>query len=383
MELVFFPTSEGFFDYENKRYIYQYKDHLGNVRLSYTKNPATGLAKVLNGNQYYPFGMNHLNQEGTVYDPLSVPYNYKYNGKELQETGFYDYGWRQYMPDIARWNGMDQLSESYASHSPYAYVKNNPIMFIDPDGRWSEGHQESLNQYMGGYWSQNSSLDPGYASSNFYGMSNIYGNTTMNLGSWNYTAGTSNYQQSSYSWTTDQMYYDSENNEYGGTHDLILHRKSKLALWGEQSRKEENRFLNGILKYFGKHLYMNSDLYFDFGPQLEIKTKVLGIPFGFNIEGKETEKFGFKFNIDNNKVDVGVLISERGEKNLGFGIGIYGIDASWENSGFAIEKNITIGPIGSKFNHQTGERSVEWTVLEGKASVFFGGGGQLTFGWKY
>ena len=47
----------------------------------------------------------------------------------------YDYGWRQYMPDIGKWNGMDQLAENYLSHSPYAYVMNNPIMMTDPDGR--------------------------------------------------------------------------------------------------------------------------------------------------------------------------------------------------------------------------------------------------------
>ncbi|WP_228445184.1 RHS repeat-associated core domain-containing protein [Chryseobacterium shandongense] len=46
-------------------------------------------------------------------------YQYKYNGKELQETGMYDYDWRQYMPDIGRWNGMDQLTEKYRSTSPY------------------------------------------------------------------------------------------------------------------------------------------------------------------------------------------------------------------------------------------------------------------------
>src|SRR5690554_6445659 len=47
----------------------------------------------------------------------------------------YDFEWRHYMPDIGRWNGMDQLVEKYMPISPYAYVANNPISLIDPDGR--------------------------------------------------------------------------------------------------------------------------------------------------------------------------------------------------------------------------------------------------------
>lgn len=39
------------------------------------------------------------------------------------------------MTDIARWNGMDQLSEKFHVASPYAYVMNNPVSFFDPDGR--------------------------------------------------------------------------------------------------------------------------------------------------------------------------------------------------------------------------------------------------------
>lgn len=157
MELVFFPTSEGFYDYKNKLYIYQYKDHLGNVRISYTKNTTTGLATVIDNNTYYPFGMNHLNNlNASQYNPLSVPYNYKYNQKELQETGFYDYGWRQYMPDLGRWNGMDILSESYHSFSPYAYVMNNPIMFFDPNGMLSQSFiNEIMNSASGTTWYNN------------------------------------------------------------------------------------------------------------------------------------------------------------------------------------------------------------------------------------
>ena len=64
--------------------------------------------------------------------------NYRYNEKEQQESGMYDYGWRHYMPDLGRWFGMDKLSESYASFSPYAYVMNNPMSFVDPDGRLAQ-----------------------------------------------------------------------------------------------------------------------------------------------------------------------------------------------------------------------------------------------------
>ncbi|CAI8867582.1 hypothetical protein EMIT036CA2_40136 [Chryseobacterium sp. IT-36CA2] len=48
----------------------------------------------------------------------------------------FDYGWRQYIPELGRWNGIDQLAESYLSTSTYAYVANNPISNTDPDGRW-------------------------------------------------------------------------------------------------------------------------------------------------------------------------------------------------------------------------------------------------------
>ncbi|GAA4152016.1 DUF6443 domain-containing protein [Chryseobacterium ginsenosidimutans] len=131
-DLQFFPTAEGFYDYVKNQYIYQYKDHLGNARVSFGRNSA-GALEVVDSNDYYPFGMNHLKSGNSFFGAGSYK-NYKYNGKELQETGMYDYGARMYMSDIGRWGVVDPLAEKYRRWSPYNYTVNDPINHIDPDG---------------------------------------------------------------------------------------------------------------------------------------------------------------------------------------------------------------------------------------------------------
>lgn len=151
--LQFFPTAEGYVNAAggSYNYVFNYTDHLGNVRLSYSKDPLNGQLKILEQSHYYPYGMKHANyndskhdfKEGTgggyaIIDPVERSnYQYKYNGKELQDElslNWYDYGARNYDTTIGRWMNIDPLSEKFFSYTPYSYVTDSPIGRFDPDG---------------------------------------------------------------------------------------------------------------------------------------------------------------------------------------------------------------------------------------------------------
>ncbi|SFN42433.1 RHS repeat-associated core domain-containing protein [Chryseobacterium oleae] len=136
--LKFIPTGEGMYNFERSEYMYDYKDQLGNVRLTFVASDGGGTI-ILKENNYYPFGLLHQGYNG--FDNLrdfDIPYKDKYNGKELQETGMYDYGARFYMPDLGRWGATDPLSELQFADSSYSYVFGNPIKFNDPTGMFGE-----------------------------------------------------------------------------------------------------------------------------------------------------------------------------------------------------------------------------------------------------
>ncbi|HLN95632.1 MAG TPA: RHS repeat-associated core domain-containing protein [Flavobacterium sp.] len=68
---------------------------------------------------------------------VRLGYQYKYNGKELQDElglNWHDYGARNYDAALGRWMSVDPLAERRNSWSPYTYCLNNPILRYDPKG---------------------------------------------------------------------------------------------------------------------------------------------------------------------------------------------------------------------------------------------------------
>ena len=62
---------------------------------------------------------------------------------------WYDFNARNYDPALGRWMNIDPLADSYHSWSPYNFVYNSPLKFIDPTGmgpQWirSEGKDGSV-----------------------------------------------------------------------------------------------------------------------------------------------------------------------------------------------------------------------------------------------
>jgi RHS repeat-associated protein len=116
---------------------------------------------VIQMDDYYPFGLafNSYSREN------SVKNLYQYNGKEKQDEldlGWLDYGARMYDPLIVRWMTLDPMADLTRRWSPYTYVYDNPVKYIDPDGMLAvqdfdgNWHDLSENDYTNTYRAPNS-----------------------------------------------------------------------------------------------------------------------------------------------------------------------------------------------------------------------------------
>src|SRR6056297_1446099 len=106
-------------------------DHLGSSAFI-----TDGSGVAIQHLEYMAFGEVFVDQRRTGF---GTPY--KFNGKELDcESGYYYYGARYYDPKFGRFLGVDPLADAplNVGTSPYAYVWNNPLKFIDPTGMHGE-----------------------------------------------------------------------------------------------------------------------------------------------------------------------------------------------------------------------------------------------------
>ena len=121
---------------------YYLNDHLGSARVLYGSGWSAS---------YYPFG-ELVFQAGSEGDN-----HFDFTGHERdRRTGLLYAGARFYNPWLGRWLGVDPLFKKHYEWSPYNYVLNNPLIFVDLDGKqvrtesivFFEKYKNNLNQPM-------------------------------------------------------------------------------------------------------------------------------------------------------------------------------------------------------------------------------------------
>ncbi|AMC09918.1 hypothetical protein Lupro_00995 [Lutibacter profundi] len=151
-ELKFFNQPEGYVEPDGNggfEYIYQYKDHLGNIRLSYSDADGNGsinaATEIVEENNYYPFGLKHKGYNNVVNGTENM---YKtFQGQEINEElglNWLSFKWRNHDPAIGRFMSVDPLAEQYSYQFPYNFAENRVIdgfeleglEWVDVDGAW-------------------------------------------------------------------------------------------------------------------------------------------------------------------------------------------------------------------------------------------------------
>jgi RHS repeat-associated protein len=107
---------------------YQYGNQLGSAVLEL--DDASG---VLTYEEYFPFGATSYQ---AVTSQTDLPKRYRYTGREHDtENDLAYHGARYYAPWLGRWTACDPEGTQDGPNL-YCYVRNRPIVAVDPNGRW-------------------------------------------------------------------------------------------------------------------------------------------------------------------------------------------------------------------------------------------------------
>lgn len=123
----------------NWDYVYQYKDHLGNVRLSYSdidNDSNVDGSEIMHERNPYPFGMVHKGYNGGIQGSEN---NYmEFQGQELDKSldlNWHHFRYRTYDRALGRFLQIDPLATTYVYNSTYAFAENNVTSGIDIEGK--------------------------------------------------------------------------------------------------------------------------------------------------------------------------------------------------------------------------------------------------------
>jgi RHS repeat-associated protein len=103
------------------------------LKIEITDKPT---AMVVQENHYYPFGLGMKGLDYTAPSP-NRENKFTFNGKEKEtklSLHMYEFGARNYDPQILRFTSVDRFAEKYYNFSSYQYAANNPIRYIDVNG---------------------------------------------------------------------------------------------------------------------------------------------------------------------------------------------------------------------------------------------------------
>jgi RHS repeat-associated protein len=116
---------------------YYFSDHLGTARIV-----ANSSGSVLDDSDFYPFGGERVitSSSGNIY---------RFTGKERDsESGLDNFGARHNSPNLGRFMSVDPSriinKSNPQSWNRYNYALNNPLRFVDADGKWPQDIHERI-----------------------------------------------------------------------------------------------------------------------------------------------------------------------------------------------------------------------------------------------